>query len=335
MAMLQQIIDRRSVGQEQVDRQPRALPAPLPGQMREAVRRAVERPRHPRHRTGRRHPPAQARHSASPSSGHGHGRRARDRASGQPGIRSGRPHRAAAGRRRAAAAARARPATAGEGEDDFVFHLTKEEFMQIFFDDLALPRMTRTQLAEDAGVEEPPRRLLELRQRPATCSVVRSMRGAIGAAHRARRRARAASCRALEEQLAACCNAASACQTPPTALSPQELEATDRARCAHGSRAFPILDPIDLRFRNRVKVPVPIGQGRDVLPDGRLGLDGRSAQRHVQALLHPALPVPDAALREDRPGLHPPSHAGAGGRRGEVLPRHAKRAVPWFRARWC
>ena len=36
----------------------------------------------------------------------------------------------------------------GEGEDDFVFHLTKEEFMQIFFDDLALPRMTQTQLAE-------------------------------------------------------------------------------------------------------------------------------------------------------------------------------------------
>jgi uncharacterized sporulation protein YeaH/YhbH (DUF444 family) len=36
----------------------------------------------------------------------------------------------------------------GEGEDDFVFHLSKEEFMQIFFDDLALPRLTRTQLAE-------------------------------------------------------------------------------------------------------------------------------------------------------------------------------------------
>ena len=36
----------------------------------------------------------------------------------------------------------------GEGEDDFVFHLTKEEFMQIFFDDLALPRLMRTQLAE-------------------------------------------------------------------------------------------------------------------------------------------------------------------------------------------
>ena len=36
----------------------------------------------------------------------------------------------------------------GDGEDDFVFHLTKEEFMQVFFDDLALPRLTRTTLAD-------------------------------------------------------------------------------------------------------------------------------------------------------------------------------------------
>ena len=36
----------------------------------------------------------------------------------------------------------------GEGDDDFVFHLSKEEFMQVFFDDLALPNLTRTTLAE-------------------------------------------------------------------------------------------------------------------------------------------------------------------------------------------
>ena len=36
----------------------------------------------------------------------------------------------------------------GEGEDDFVFSLSKEEFMQVFFEDLALPHLIRTQLAE-------------------------------------------------------------------------------------------------------------------------------------------------------------------------------------------
>jgi uncharacterized protein len=36
----------------------------------------------------------------------------------------------------------------GEGEDDFVFSLSKEEFMQVFFEDLALPHLIRTQIAE-------------------------------------------------------------------------------------------------------------------------------------------------------------------------------------------
>ena len=36
----------------------------------------------------------------------------------------------------------------GEGEDDFVFSLSKEEFMQVFFEDLALPNLVRTALAE-------------------------------------------------------------------------------------------------------------------------------------------------------------------------------------------
>jgi uncharacterized sporulation protein YeaH/YhbH (DUF444 family) len=54
-------------------------------------------------------------------------------------------------------------------------------------------------------------------------------------------------------------------------------------------------------------------QGGDVLPDGRLRLDGRAAQGAGQALLHPALPVPDPPLREDRAGLHPPPHPGSGG----------------------
>jgi uncharacterized sporulation protein YeaH/YhbH (DUF444 family) len=38
----------------------------------------------------------------------------------------------------------------GTGEDDFVFRITREEFMNYFFDDLALPRLIRTQLLADA-----------------------------------------------------------------------------------------------------------------------------------------------------------------------------------------
>jgi hypothetical protein len=35
----------------------------------------------------------------------------------------------------------------GEGEDDFVFNLSREEFLDVFFDDLALPDLVKTQLA--------------------------------------------------------------------------------------------------------------------------------------------------------------------------------------------
>ncbi len=67
----------------------------------------------------------------------------------------------------------------GEREDDFVFHLTKEEFMQAFFDDLALPNLTRTQLAEIPEWKSH-RAGFTSDGTPNNLSVVRSMRGAIG-----------------------------------------------------------------------------------------------------------------------------------------------------------
>ncbi|KQW35476.1 YeaH/YhbH family protein [Rhizobacter sp. Root404] len=139
----------------------------------------------------------------------------------------------------------------GEGEDDFVFHLTKEEFMQIFFDDLALPRMTQTQLAETPEWKSH-RAGFVSDGTPSNLSVVRSMRGAIG-----RRLAIGAGSRGelreLEEQLAAVL-----------------LEPASELRDAHRDdlmlridalknrlSRIPYLDPIDLRFRSRVRVPVP------------------------------------------------------------------------------
>ncbi len=196
--------------------------------------------------------------------------------------------------------------------------------MRYFFDDLALPQLIRTQLLADvpewkshrAGFtsdgmpDQPARRALDAR---------RARRGASPSA--APRGARSASSRRT------CCT----CRRSPRvadALVQREIRET-RSRARRASRAtakrIPFLDPIDLRYRNRVRVPVPIGQGRDVLPDGRVGLDGRSAQGPGQALLHPAVPVPDAALREDRRGVHPPPHAGQRSDRRRVLPRHRNR----------
>jgi uncharacterized sporulation protein YeaH/YhbH (DUF444 family) len=139
----------------------------------------------------------------------------------------------------------------GEGEDDFVFHLTKEEFMQIFFDDLALPRMTQTQLAETPEWKSH-RAGFVSDGTPSNLSVVRSMRGAIG-----RRLAIGAvsrgELRELEEQLEA------VLAEPASALRDaqrDELQLKIDALRARLER-IPYLDPIDLRFRSRVRVPVP------------------------------------------------------------------------------
>ena len=65
------------------------------------------------------------------------------------------------------------------GDDDFVFHLTKEEFMQVFFDDLALPNLARTTLAETPEYKTH-RAGHSSDGTPNNLHVVRSMRGAIG-----------------------------------------------------------------------------------------------------------------------------------------------------------
>ena len=139
----------------------------------------------------------------------------------------------------------------GEGEDDFVFHLTKEEFMQIFFDDLALPRMTQTQLAETPEWKSH-RAGFVSNGTPSNLSVVRSMRGAIG-----RRLAIGAGSRGelreLEERLVALMT------EPSSALRDahrDDLLIRIEALKNRLSR-IPYLDPIDLRFRSRVRVPVP------------------------------------------------------------------------------
>ena len=72
------------------------------------------------------------------------------------------------------------------------------------------------------------------------------------------------------------------------------------------TKRIPFIDPIDIRYRRFENVPQAGGAGRDVLPDGRLGLDVRAHEGSRQALLHAALRVPDAALQACRDRLHPP-----------------------------
>ena len=141
----------------------------------------------------------------------------------------------------------------GEGEDDFIFTLSKEEFMQVFFEDLALPHLVRTQLAETPEWKSH-RAGFTSDGTPTNLHVVRSVRGAIGrriAIGAASRR----ELRELEAELEQLLLEAPMGDAPSrvriTALEARIAEL--RARVGR----IPFLDPIDLRFRNRVRVPVP------------------------------------------------------------------------------
>ena len=246
--MLQQIIDRRLAGKNKSIGNRERFLRRYRGQLQEAVRRAVDQrgirdiergedihlPKRDINEPAFRHGAGGARELVHPGN--------------QEYVRGDHIERPQGGSGRGSGQGQA--ADSGEGEDDFVFHLTKEEFMQIFFDDLALPRLARTQLAETPETKSH-RAGFSNAGTPSNLSVIRSMRGAIG-----RRVAIGAGSRAelaeLEARLAASVLAAE----PLDALVRDELVARiDALRLR--LRKIPYLDPIDLRYRNRVRVPVP------------------------------------------------------------------------------
>ena len=140
----------------------------------------------------------------------------------------------------------------GEGEDDFTFTLTKEEFMQLFFEDLALPNLLRTHIGETPKYK-PRRAGYSQNGIPNNLAVLRTMRGALG-----RRIALGKSAQrelhALERELQALLAQDDA--SPEAVAQLQERIQLLQERIGR----VPYLDPIDLRFRARVQVPVPNSQ---------------------------------------------------------------------------
>ncbi|NMM81687.1 hypothetical protein B2J86_12265 [Acidovorax sp. SRB_14] len=140
----------------------------------------------------------------------------------------------------------------GEGEDDFRFTLSKEEFMQLFFEDLALPRLLRTHIA-DTPQYKTRRAGYSHDGTPHNLAVLRTMRGALGrriALTKAPHRELQSLLAQLDVLLA---------QDDGTSAAVAELQQQiDTLRARMGKVAF--LDPIDLRFRNRTNLPVPNSQ---------------------------------------------------------------------------
>jgi uncharacterized protein len=142
-------------------------------------------------------------------------------------------------------------AGAGDSVDDFVFSLSREEFLDIFFEDLELPRLLRTALGQTmqkkwihAGF------VTEGAQ--CNLAVLRTLKTALG-----RRIALSA---AIREKLHAARERLLRARADNAAA--EELDALEAEIDLLEKRLarVPYLDELDLRFRNRVAVPAPISR---------------------------------------------------------------------------
>lgn len=140
----------------------------------------------------------------------------------------------------------------GQGMDEFVFTLSRDEFLDIFFDELALPHLVKRQLAR---IEEYRKVRAGYTQTgvPTNINLVRTMRGAAGrriatgGPHNTR-------LNELYEQLAMLLATREA--------DDPEIEEV-RSQIAHLKarlKLVPFIDTFDLRYNNRIRIPEPSTQ---------------------------------------------------------------------------
>lgn len=140
----------------------------------------------------------------------------------------------------------------GEGEDDFVFELSREEFLELYFEDLELPDLVKKELARISTLKTV-RAGVVTTGIPSNINVLRSMRQATG------RRVALAS--PYKKQLRQAEKALEALLASPT---PDEIERTRlQQEILHLKKkvnAVPFIDTIDLRYNHRVRIPAPSTQ---------------------------------------------------------------------------
>jgi uncharacterized protein len=135
----------------------------------------------------------------------------------------------------------------GDGEDAFRFVLSRDEFVDLFLDDLELPDLAKRKLAE--AESEGLRRAGYARTgSPANISVSRTVRLAM-ARRVALRRPRPETIEQLEAEFAEC---------DDEARRAELLAEIDALKAK--VRRIPFIDPIDIRFRRFETTPKPVAQ---------------------------------------------------------------------------
>lgn len=144
-----------------------------------------------------------------------------------------------------------RASNQGEGLDDFVFELSRDEFLGFFFEDLELPDLVKTKLAQEVSHKSVPAGFSK-DGIPPNLHVVRSLREA-----HARRIALTAvkrrRLRELEAELEARLEGGA---TEEDLYDLREEIEHLKSRI----EAVPFIDTLDLRYRNRIQIPKPTTQ---------------------------------------------------------------------------
>jgi uncharacterized protein len=134
----------------------------------------------------------------------------------------------------------------GDGEDSFRFVLSRDEFVDMFLDDLELPDLAKRKLAE-AESEGLRRAGYTTSGSPANISINRTVRLAL-ARRVALRRPRADTIAQLEAEIAGCDEA-------------RRIELTAEIDALKAKlRRIPFIDPIDIRYRRFETMPKPVAQ---------------------------------------------------------------------------
>lgn len=137
----------------------------------------------------------------------------------------------------------------GEGDDNFAFEISREEFLDIFFDDLELPNLLKKQLAQSKTFSMV-RAGFTTDGVPTNINIVRSFKSAL-----ARRISLAnpskKTLKALEAELENLLTTKS-----PDAKLIAELQ-EKIAKLKHKISKIPFIDPFDLKYNRRIAQPSP------------------------------------------------------------------------------
>jgi uncharacterized sporulation protein YeaH/YhbH (DUF444 family) len=139
----------------------------------------------------------------------------------------------------------------GDGQDDFVFVLSKDEFLDIFLDDLELPDLVKKNVRHSES-HTLTRAGYSVSGSPANLNLVRTMRNSLSR-RIALRRPRPADIAELEDEI----KALEESGADPERLSELRLQFD---LLVSRSKRVPYIDPLDVRYNRFEAVPKPITQ---------------------------------------------------------------------------